>query len=321
MSRAFITGVTGQDGSYLAERLVEEGWEVHGLVRRLRIDGEQSVPVGVIAHEGDLLDAVGLGDLVEQLRPELIVNLAGLTSVALSWQQPLESYSASGGAAAALMDAALRVQESYGIPIRLVQASSSEIFGIPTSSPQTESAMIAPVSPYGAAKAFAHLSVGVYRGRGLHASSAILYNHESPRRPPTFVTRKITRAAARIARGLQDDLVLGDLDARRDWGWAPDYADAILRMARAETPADYIVATGVTHSVREFVRAAFDAAGLGPIEDRVRTDPSFLRPVDAIAPCGDAAKIRAQLGWSPTRTFSEIVEAMVQADLAEIDEA
>lgn len=319
MPRAFITGITGQDGSYLAERLVADGWEVHGLVRRLEVEGEQPLLGGVVAHEGDLLETDGLVAIIDEVQPELVVNLGGLTSVALSWQQPLLSYAASGGAAAALMDAALRLQERIGSPVRFVQASSSEIFGTPRTELQDETAPIAPVSPYGAAKAFAHLSVGVYRGRGLHASSAILYNHESPRRPPSFVTRKISQAAARIARGLQQELVLGDLDARRDWGWAPDYIDAIVRMARAASPADYVVATGVTHSVREFAQAAFDAAGLGPIGDRVRSDPGFLRPVDAAAPRGDAGAIRASLGWAPTRDFGEIVAAMVQADLDEID--
>lgn len=319
MPRAFITGVTGQDGSYLAERLVASNWEVHGLVRRLQVDGEQPVPDGVVAHEGDLLDADSLTRAVDGAEPDLIVNLGGLTSVALSWSEPLLSYAASGGAAAILMDAALRRQERTGSQVCFVQASSSEIFGIPTTDPQNESAPLAPVSPYGAAKAFAHLSAGVYRGRGLRASSAILYNHESPRRPPSFVTRKITQGAARIARGLQDELILGDLEARRDWGWAPDYVDAIVRIAAAQTPADYVVATGVTHSVREFAQAAFDAAGLGPIGDRVRTDPAFLRPVDAQAPRGDAGALRGALGWTPTKGFGEIVQAMVRADLDQID--
>lgn len=319
MPRALITGVTGQDGSYLAERLTADGWDVHGLVRRLKVKDEQPLPVGVAPHEGDLLDVDGLVRIVDRVHPDLIVNLGGLTSVALSWQQPLLSYAASGGAAAALMDAALRLQDRSGSPVRFIQASSSEIFGIPRTDPQDEGTQIAPVSPYGAAKSFAHLTVGVYRGRGLHASSAILYNHESPRRPPTFVTRKISQGAARIARGLQDELVLGDLDARRDWGWAPDYVDAIVRMAGAPSAADFVVATGVTHSVRDFAQAAFDAAGLGPIGDRVRSDPDFLRPVDATAPRGDARSIREALGWAPTRGFAEIVAAMVRADLEEID--
>ena len=319
MSRAFITGVTGQDGSYLAERLIADGWEVHGLVRQLRVEGEQSVPVGVTAHEGDLLNPEQLDAIVRRLEPELIVNLAGLTSVAASWDDPLAAFAASGGAVATLLDSALRLQDRTGRPVRVVQASSSEIFGIPETDPQTESTRLAPVSPYGAAKAFAHLTVAVYRGRGLHASSAILYNHESPRRPPTFVTRKITQGAARIARGLQQELVLGNLDARRDWGWAPDYVDAMLRMAAADRPRDYVIATGVTHSVREFAQAAFDAAGLGPVGDRLRVDEQFVRPVDALAPRGDASAAREQLGWAPTRDFGAIVQSMVDVDLAEID--
>jgi GDPmannose 4,6-dehydratase len=319
MSRAFITGVTGQDGSYLAERLVAEGWDVHGLVRRTPVENEQSVPNGVTVHEGDLLDAEQLDATLQQVEPDLIVNLAGVTSVAASWDDPLSTFASSGGAVATVLDSALRLQNRTGREVRVVQASSAEIFGNPAQDPQNEATPLAPVSPYGAAKAFAHLVVGVYRGRGLHASSAILYNHESPRRPPTFVTRKITQGAARIARGLQEELVLGNLESRRDWGWAPDYVDAIMRMAAADEPDDYVIATGITHSVREFVQAAFDAAGLGPFGDRVRVDAAFVRPADALAPRGDASAARTKMGWAPTREFGSIIQSMVDADLARID--
>lgn len=320
MSRAFITGVTGQDGSYLVDRLVGEGWEVHGLVRSANVEGEQPVNDDIVAHEGDLTDAARLDGLLRELEPDLVVNLGGLTSVAASWNDPMATFSASGAAAATILDAALRLQDRVGRVVRVVQASSSEIFGTPEVDPQDESTRIAPVSPYGAAKAFAHLVVGVYRARGLHASSAILYNHESPRRPPSFVTRKITMGAARIAHGVQSELVLGNMEARRDWGWAPDYVDAILRMASADDPRDFVIATGVTHSVRDFAQAAFDAAGLGPVGDRLREDPALLRPIDALAPRGDASAIGEALGWVPTLTFAEIVGAMVREDLRQIEQ-
>lgn len=313
MPQAFITGVTGQDGSYLAERLAIDGWQVHGLVRK-GVTGEQELPNGVIAHEGDLRDHAGLARLVREVRPQLIVNLAGLSSVAASWERPAEAAEISGSSVAALLDAAQELSDD-GASVRFVQASSSEIFGIPSDDPQTEDTRISPVSPYGAAKAFGHHLVGVYRSRGLHASSAILYNHESPRRPETFVTRKITASVARIALGLQDRLVLGNVDAIRDWGWAPDYMDAITRISGAAAPDDYIVATGEAHSVREFVEAAFSSAGLGGPGSRLESDPSAMRPTDAPRMRGDSSRLRTQLGWAPTMSFTDIVDAMIAEDL------
>ena len=200
--------------------------------------------------------------------------------------------------------------------VRLVQASSAEIFGEAAHAPQTEDTAVTPVNPYGAAKAFAHLSARVFRQRDLHVSSAILYNHESPRRHPRFVTRKITSTAAAIARGDADELVLGNLDARRDWGWAPDYVDAMVRAARADEPGDYVVATGTAHSVRDFVGAAFAAAGIDDWERFVRQDAAFFRPADPTELVGDASRARAQLGWAPTVEFDEIVSRMVAADLS-----
>jgi GDPmannose 4,6-dehydratase len=199
--------------------------------------------------------------------------------------------------------------------VRFVQASSAEVFGDAEQAPQDERTPLRTTNPYGVAKVFAHQLVGVYRAQGMHAVSAILYNHESPRRPPTFVTRKITRTAARIARGLEHELVLGNLDARRDWGWAPDYVDAMLRAARHTCAGDYVVATGEAHSVREFVAAAFARAGVTDWEDRVRVDQAFVRPVDAVQQVGDATRARTELGWSPTVTFDELVGRMVDADL------
>lgn len=217
--------------------------------------------------------------------------------------------------AVGLMEAAWRVQERTGTPVRFVQASSAEIFGQPDRSPQDESTPLRPVNPYGAAKAYAHLCAGVYRARGLHAVSLVLYNHESPRRPESFVTRKITAAVARIAQGSDEVLALGNLDARRDWGWAPDYVEAMVRAAEHEHADDYVIGTGRSHSVRELVAAAFARVGIDDWGGRVRIDPRFVRPVDATELVGDAGRARRELGWAPTVGFEEIVARMVEADL------
>ncbi len=203
-----------------------------------------------------------------------------------------------------------------GDHVRVVQASSAEIFGEPDHSPQTELTPVRPLNPYGAAKAYAHLSVGVQRQRGLHASSLVLYNHESPRRPARFVTRKITAGVAAIAQGRADELVLGNLDARRDWGWAPDYVEAMVHAVRAEVPDDYVIATGVGHTVRDFVAAAFARAGVSDWEPLVRSDPDLSRPADATDLTGDASRARLALAWAPTVDFEGVVAAMVDADLA-----
>ncbi|MCD6638993.1 MAG: GDP-mannose 4,6-dehydratase [Nocardioides sp.] len=306
--RSFITGVGGQDGSYLAERLVAEGTEVHALV--LSSDGTPPhCPPDVVLHEGDLGDIEATRRLVLDLRPDEVYNLAAISSVALSWEEPDRTAHVNGAAAVGLMESARRCGA------RFVQASSAEMFGQPTQAPQTEETPIRPVNPYGAAKAFAHLSAGVYRAQGQHASSMVLYNHESPRRTERFVTRKITAGVAAIARGDADHLTLGNLDARRDWGWAPDYVDALLRAARADEPGDYVVATGVAHSVRDFVAAAFAAAGIDDWEGLVRQDERFMRPTDPSELVGDASRAREVLGWSTTVGFEEIVARMVAADL------
>lgn len=308
-ARALITGIGGQDGTYLAERLVGEGMEVHALV--LSADGHPThCPDEVVLHTGDLGDLAATRDLVREVAPSEVYNLAAISSVAQSWDEPDLTAHVNGQAAVALMESARLVGD-----VRLVQASSAEIFGEPAESPQTESTPVAPLNPYGAAKAFAHLSARVFRQRGLHVSSAILYNHESPRRHERFVTRKITSTVAAIARGDADELVLGNLDARRDWGWAPDYVDAMVRAARADEPSDYVVATGRAHSVREFVAAAFAAAGVTDWQHLVRQDERFFRPADPTELVGDASKAREVLGWAPTVDFEEIVARMVAADL------
>jgi GDPmannose 4,6-dehydratase len=308
--RAFVTGVGGQDGSYLAERLVADGLEVHALV--LAEDGPPPYcPAEVVLHDGDVADVEATRRLLLEVAPSEVYNLAAISSVAQSWMEPELTARVNGLAAAALMESTRLV----GDHVRFVQASSAEIFGEPATSPQHEETPVRPVNPYGAAKAFAHLSAGVARRRGQHVSSVVLYNHESPRRPERFVTRKITSTVAAIARGDAAELVLGNLDVRRDWGWAPDYVDALVRTARADEPDDFVVATGRSHSVRDLVAAAFAAAGIDDWERFVRQDPALLRPADAAELVGDASRARDVLGWSPTVPFEEVVARMVAADL------
>ncbi len=317
MTRAFITGISGQDGGYLAEQLHAQGAEVHGLVRNAA-DSDQVLATmpWALPHVGDLNDLDAVTGLLTDLGPDEIYNLAGISSVARSWEEPVATGLVSGLAAAGVIHAAWQLAEAGGRDVRLVQASSAEIFGNPAQSPQDESTAVVPITPYGAAKAYAHHMVRIYRGRGLHAVSMVLYNHESPRRPPTFVTRKIAQGAARIAMGLSDELSMGNLDARRDWGWAPDYVAAMVLAARHPTANDYVIATGEPHTVRDFVAAAFRHAGVEDWERHVRVDPAFVRPVDAVELTGDAGRARRDLGWAPTVGFEEIVSRMVDADLA-----
>ncbi len=317
MTVALVTGITGQDGSYLLERLLAEGAEVHGMVRagdelpqHVRTALQQ-----VELHEGDLADGPRLAAIVQEVAPSEIYNLAGMSSVALSWLEPALTGATNGVAVAHLLEAAWQLQESLGRSVKFVQASSAEIFGQPATSPQDELTPVAPANPYGAAKAYAHHMVGIYRARGLAASSCILFNHESPRRPSTFVTRKITHAAARIARDGAGKITLGTLDARRDWGWAPDYVDALVRTARHESGDDFIIATGRAHSVAEFAAAAFARVGIADWERCVETDSQFVRPIDATELVGNASKARSELGWAPAHDFIDLVHAMVDHDV------
>lgn len=311
MGRAIITGVTGQDGSYLAERLLSEGWDVHGVTR----PGETLAAVeGVVTHEIDLTDTPSITDLVAVLRPDVVYNLAAISSVAQSWDEPTTTAEVNGVGAMALMEASLRAQEAKGEPVAFVQASSAEIFGQPASAPQDEATPLRPINPYGAAKALAHLAAGIYRSRGLRASSLVLYNHESPRRPERFVTRKITKGVVDIAAGRASELRLGNLDARRDWGWAPDYVDAMVRAAAHPEAGDRVIATGRSHSVRDFVSAAFGAAGIDDWAERVVIDPEYFRPADATELVGNPAKATAELGWRPTVDFDDMVARMVAHD-------
>ncbi len=310
---ALVTGAAGQDGSYLVERLASEGYAVHAMVRSpARLE---AVPeVGAIGHVVDLADGGGLTSLVDRIEPTVIFNLGGISSVAQSWVDPITTARVSGEATLTLLEAAWRLQVRTGREVRVIHASSAEIFGQPERSPQDESTPLRPVSPYGAAKAFAQHCVDVYRGRGLPASSLVLYNHESPRRPPAFVTRKISQGVARIAREGSGTLLLGNLEARRDWSWAPDVVDALYQ-AQDAPPDTYVIATGEAHSVRDFVAAAFRRVGIENWTAHVHVDPDLLRPVDPTVLVGDASRARRWLGWSPTTSFEEIVAAMVDADL------
>jgi len=314
MPVAVVTGATGQDGSYLCEALVGLGWTVHAITREADASA-LPLPPEVIHHRGDLLDTDGIAATLRAAEPDAVFNLAGISSVAESWRRPELTARVSGSAVAGILDAALDLQDALGHRVAVLQASSAEIFGEPAAAPQNEDTPVRPVSPYGAAKAFAQDLVRIYRDRGLAASSVILFNHESPRRPMSFVTRKITAGVAAIAAGRASTLALGSLDARRDWGWAPDYVDAMIRVATAPAPSDYVVATGVAHTVRDFAEAAFRAAGIADWESRIVVDEAFIRPADPHELRGDASKLRRDLGWAPTVDFEGLVTRMVEADL------
>lgn len=313
--RVLVTGANGQDGTYLVRRLVEEGHEVHGMCHST--DGAARLVAefpSVIAHVCDLGDAAGIVGMIEAVHPTHIYNLAGNTSVARSWEFPGETADVLGVGPIRILEAAWKLGERTGAPVRFVQASSAEIFGDAAEVPQNESTPRRPVTPYGAAKTLAHEMAGFYRHRGMFASTAILYNHESPLRPLSFVARKISHEVARIALGLSDGFALGNIDVKRDWGYAPDYVDAMVRIARADAADDFIVATGSSHSVRDFVDAAFRHVGIEDWERHVGTDPRFYRPADPQALVGDPARLTA-IGWRPTVDFTALVSLMVDHDL------
>jgi GDPmannose 4,6-dehydratase len=318
MKRALITGVSGQTGSYLAELLLDKGYEVHGLVRRTsagtypRIEHlVRGAEPRVELHAGDLADAASLRRVLDRVCPDELYNLGAMSHVAVSYDVPEQTGDVTGLGAVRLLEA-LRAR---GGGCRFYQASSSEMFGS-SPPPQSEATPFRPRSPYAVAKVYAyHATVNYREAFGLHASNGILFNHEGLRRGEAFVTRKITRAVGRIAHGLQHVLRLGNLDARRDWGHARDYADAVWRIVQADAPDDYVVGTGETRSVREFCAAAFGRVGLD-WREFVRQDPRLLRPAEVDALCADASKARARLGWRPATTFGELVAEMVDADLA-----
>ncbi len=313
--RALITGITGQDGSHLADFLLERGYEVHGMVRRSsmeKFDRIEHIRDRVILHEGDLLDQRSLVDTLRACSPGEIYNLAAMSYVATSWVQPTLTAEFTGTGVTRLLEA---MREACP-EARFYQASSSEMFGKVRESPQSETTPFYPRSPYGAAKAYGHFITVNYReSYGLHATSGILFNHEGPRRGLEFVTRKITWHAAAIKLGLDVKLRLGNLDAERDWGYAGDYVRAMWLMLQQDAPADYVVATGKSHSVRQCLEIAFDHAGLA-IDDSVVLDPALLRPAEVEHLVGDASKAKRVLGWEPELSFEELIRMMVDADLA-----
>jgi GDPmannose 4,6-dehydratase len=315
--RALITGITGQDGSYLAELLLEKGYQVFGFVRRVPAPDEARVArlrpqLAFVC--GDLLDAASLVRALRIAQPYEVYNLAAQTSVRKSFEAPAETAEVTGLGVTRLLEAVRLVDPA----IRFFQAGSSEMFGPGAEAPQRETTPFQPGSPYGAAKLYGHWMTRGYReSYGMFAVSGILFNHESPRRGLEFVTRKITDGAARIKLGLSSELRLGNLIARRDWGYAGDYVRAMWQMLQAEKADDYVIATGETHSVAEFCAAAFAAVGL-EWERYVRSDPALTRPVDTALTVGDASKARAELGWKPSVGFEELVRRMVEADLARL---
>jgi GDPmannose 4,6-dehydratase len=313
---ALVTGVTGQDGGYLVEQLTGSGWTVHGVVRPGEVLPEPLSALGgaVVLHEADLLDPTAMRQVLDAASPDAVFNLAGLSSVAESWHQPLLAARINGLAVACLLDLVWRRQEATGSVVRFLQASSAEIFSGADHAPQDEATPLSPRSPYGAAKAYAHHLVQVYRARGLHAVSTILYNHESPRRQPTFVTRKITQAVAAIAEGDRHSLVLGNLAARRDWGWAPEYVNAMVLAIQHSSADDYVIATGRSHSVEDFVASAFARVGIEDWKELVTVDPALHRPADAVELVGDTSRARERLGWSAEVEFRDLVGRMVDHD-------
>jgi GDPmannose 4,6-dehydratase len=321
MPRAFITGITGQDGSYLTEFLLDKGYEVHGLIRREspskfeRIHHLCEDPdvynQRLFLHYGDLCDSLALLRVMTLVQPDEVYNLGAQSHVRISFDAPDQTCNTAGMGVLRLLEAIMKAN----IRPRFYQASSSEMFGKVVEVPQSEKTPFYPRSPYGVAKVFGYwMTVNYRESYGLHASNGILFNHESPRRGDTFVTRKITTAVARIKAGLQDKLMLGNLDARRDWGYAAEYVEAMWLLLQQDEPNDYVIATGETHSVREFIEIAFDHVGLD-WQRYVAIDPKFFRPAEVDLLVGDPSKANSVLGWKPRTTFRQLVHMMVEADL------
>ena len=320
--RALITGITGQDGSYLAELLLSKGYDVHGIVRRAssfntgRIDhlyqDRHEPGAQLTLHYGDLADGQSLTNLVLTIEPDEIYNLGAQSHVRVSFDAPLYTHDITGTGALRILEAARHLNKMK--PVRVYQASSSEMFGDVLEVPQTEATPFRPCSPYACAKVFAyHQTVNYRDAYGLFACNGILFNHESPRRGETFVTRKITRAVGRIREGLQDKLYLGNLDAKRDWGYAKEYVEAMWMMLQHDDPNDYVIATNETHSIREFLELAFDSAGLD-WHDYVEIDERYYRPSEVNLLLGDYTKAKEILGWEPRTTFRGLAQLMVEAD-------
>jgi GDPmannose 4,6-dehydratase len=312
--RALITGITGQDGSYLAELLLDKGYEVHGMVRRASTENFQRLNPfrdRIELHTGDLLDDRSLMAVLRRCEPTEIYNLAAMSFVAASWDQPTLTAEFTGVGVSRLLEAMREVCPEA----RFYQASSSEMYGKVREVPQTELTPFYPRSPYAVAKTFGHFITVNYReSYGLFACSGILFNHESPRRGLEFVTRKVTHGVAAIKLGLADELALGNLDAKRDWGYAPEYVEAMWRLLQQDEPRDYVVGTGENHSVDELVNIAFEHAGLDR-EQHLKLDPAFLRPAEVDDLIADYSKAKDELGWEPRTSFAQLVQLMVDADL------
>lgn len=321
MPRALITGVTGQDGLYLSELLLSKGYEVYGLIRGQNNPKyelvEKTVP-GVRLLTGDLTDFSSLIRTLSVSQPDEIYNLGAISFVAYSWENAQLTSDVTGKGVLNMLEATRLYAGSDLDKVRFYQASSSEMYGKVQEVPQRESTLLWPRSPYGVAKVFGHYMTINYReSYGMHASSGILFNHESPRRGPEFVTRKVTQAVARISLGLQDSLAMGNLDSQRDWGFAGDYVEAMWLMLQQPTADDYVISTNETHSIRELLDVAFREVGITDWEPLVTQDPRFLRPAEVDLLIGDSTKARETLGWKPTVSFAELVRMMVANDLAE----
>lgn len=326
MKRALITGITGQDGSYLAELLLEKGYEVHGIIRRAstfntsRIDHLYKDPhingVNLFLHYGDIADSTNLIKLLYRIRPDEVYHLAAQSHVRVSFDIPEYTGDTTALGTVRILEA---IREA-GLYSRFYQASSSEMYGKVMGVPQSETTPFYPRSPYGVAKVYAYwMTVNYRESYGLHASNGILFNHESPRRGETFVTRKITRAAARIKAGLQQKLYLGNLSARRDWGYAKEYAEAMWLMLQQEEPGDYVIATGTTHSVQDFLEESFSCIGLD-WRDHVEIDTHYYRPAEVDLLIGDASKAKRRLGWESKTNFRQLAQLMVDADMKSLTE-
>ena len=323
MPTALITGITGQDGLYLAELLLEKGYDVHGVIRgqnNPKRDLVETLLPAVTLHAGDLTDMSSLIRALRDSDPDEVYNLGAVSFVAYSWENAAHTSDVTAKGALTMLEAVRLHCAEDPRRVRFYQASSSEMFGKVEESPQHERTLLWPRSPYGVSKVFGHhMTINYRESYGMHASSGILFNHESPRRGPEFVTRKISQAVAAIHLGRADELVLGNLDARRDWGFAGDYVEAMWLMLQQEEPDDYVIATGEAHSVRDFVAAAFGHVGITDWEGFVRQDPRFLRPAEVDRLVGDASKAREVLGWKPRVGFHELVAMMVDADIAALE--